>query len=88
MPARMLRLPECQGEIQNPILKSGTTPADSYRMPLKVSQNVRSAKPPFHVRGGQGSNPPIRDRKTFGFQRISNFLTVNGVSTCETPENH
>jgi hypothetical protein len=35
----------------------------------------------------RGSNPPIRDRKRSGFQRIPRKMTANGASTCLTQGN-
>jgi hypothetical protein len=35
----------------------------------------------------RGFKPLIRDRKWSGFQRISNFLTVQDGQPCDTPEN-
>jgi hypothetical protein len=40
------------------------------------------------IAGRPGFKPPIRDRKWSDFKRISNFLTVNGGSTCNTEKNH
>jgi hypothetical protein len=80
--------------LENRIWKSGTTLPDSLRMPLKVSQDVRSAMRPFNCLGYQGSNPqsatengPISNRFPTDFQQISNFQTVQDGQPYDTPEN-
>lgn len=70
-----------------PILKSGTDPADSDRMPLKVREiqgvdqvSCRTCKAGVQIR-------QIRDRFWSDSTRIPHKLPVNGASSCVTQEN-
>jgi hypothetical protein len=68
--------------------------SSDLKNPMKSIDYPPSEGSPAHppcgraIAGRPGFKPPIRNRKWSDFQRISNFLTVNGASTCDTQENH
>ena len=81
--------------VENRMWKSCTTLPDSLRMPLKVSQDVRSAMRQFNCRGYQGSNPqsatengPISNRfPTFRPYRTVNHAKHGKTRTAKYPMN-